>query len=31
MQDFCGAVVQKPYLGAFAGEEFCIKPGKTPQ
>ncbi len=23
MTDFCGQLVQQPYLGAFAGEEFC--------
>jgi hypothetical protein len=30
ISDFCGAIVQKPYLGAFAGEEFCHKPAKNP-
>jgi hypothetical protein len=22
--DFCGGLVQQPYLGAFAGDQFCI-------
>lgn len=23
--DFCGGLVQQPYLGAFAGDQFCVK------